>query len=137
MDKVKVSKELAMAIESVMELFDGDKSEILKGHGRGKWAIKRNLPLNELTHIELAEILINGYEIERQWYETRSPLQLVGDVDTITLMSNQNDWTDKNDEFPLYIKMEGDTQKTFTGLSLKQMKQMKDYLEEKINYLEN
>ncbi|RIJ64110.1 hypothetical protein [Rummeliibacillus sp. POC4] len=61
-EKVKVSRELATAIETALE-YCGGKDEVLQEH-IDTWS-DDCIPLNSLSFLELAEILINGYEVEQ------------------------------------------------------------------------
>ena len=62
-EKVKVSREVAEAIESAFEV--SNKEQVLEDHARsGMWQNKEFLPLNNLSLLEMAAIVINGYEIE-------------------------------------------------------------------------
>ncbi|WP_400194651.1 hypothetical protein [Lysinibacillus telephonicus] len=63
MDKVKVSSEMAKAIEGALDEFGSDPNQVLENH-RYDW-ISECVPLNSLNHLELAEILIKGYEVEQ------------------------------------------------------------------------
>lgn len=62
-EKVKVSRALADAIEH--NLNSCTKDRFLKDQAKScRWENPINLPLNDITVFELAEILVNGYVIE-------------------------------------------------------------------------
>lgn len=61
-EKVKVSRELATAIETALE-YCGSKNDVLQEH-IDTWS-DDCIPLNSLSFLELAEILVNGYEVEQ------------------------------------------------------------------------
>lgn len=63
MDKVKVSSEMAKAIEGALDEYSSDPNQVLENH-RYDW-ISECVPLNSLNHLELAEILLKGYEVEQ------------------------------------------------------------------------
>lgn len=64
MDKVKVSSEMAKAIEGALDEYGSDPNQVLENH-RYDW-ISECVPLNSLNHLELAEILLKGYEVEQK-----------------------------------------------------------------------
>ena len=63
MDKVKVSSEMNKAIESALDEYDRDPNDVLANH-KYDWVFEC-APLNSLNHFQLAELLINGYEVEQ------------------------------------------------------------------------
>ena len=64
MEKIKVSKEMATALESVIILYNNKVDHLVNSHIKGNWVSKMHEPLNTLSRYQLAEILIKGYEIE-------------------------------------------------------------------------
>lgn len=78
-EKVKVSQALANAIE--FNLGRISKDDFLKDQSKaGSWESDINLPLNDISLYKLAEILINGYEVEQtpeeqfiNWYKGFCP----------------------------------------------------------------
>ncbi|HWL13254.1 MAG TPA: hypothetical protein VNQ57_09690 [Ureibacillus sp.] len=63
MDKVKVSSEMAKAIEGALDEYNSDPNQVLENH-RYDWVFEC-APLNSLSHLQLAEIFLNGYEVEK------------------------------------------------------------------------
>ena len=63
MGKVKVSSEMAKAIEGALDEFSSDPNQVLENH-RYDWIFDCE-PLNSLNHLQLAEVLLNGYEVEQ------------------------------------------------------------------------
>ena len=61
-EKVKVSREAARALGCALEEYDGDKDLVLQNH-KYDW-IEECIPLNNFTHLEIAEMFIKGIEIE-------------------------------------------------------------------------
>lgn len=63
MKKVKVSKEVATALEKAIKV--SGKEALLNDHANIlSWTLDCYLPLNELSIWKMAQILINGYEVE-------------------------------------------------------------------------
>lgn len=64
-EKVKVSKEVAEAIEFLKKEFDYNFEAFMKVSLNDGWHINKNCtPLNKISVEDLAKILINGYEVE-------------------------------------------------------------------------
>lgn len=62
-EKLKVSREVAEAIESNLNLIS--KEKLLKEHAKPcEWITEKYESLNDVTLWEMAKILINGYEVE-------------------------------------------------------------------------
>lgn len=61
MNKEKISQELATAIQLAIES-QGGAEYVLAGHHDLDWCMGCE-PLNELSHMELVELLVNGYEV--------------------------------------------------------------------------
>lgn len=72
-EKVKVNSQIAVALEGALDEYDGDKNLILQNH-KYDW-MEECIPLNNLTHLEFAEILIKGYEVEK------TPAELLEDYE--------------------------------------------------------
>ena len=64
---IKVSYELYKALEESKKVYDYDIDKILSGHYI-PWEEEYMAPLNKLSHIELAKLLIDGYELEKVEY---------------------------------------------------------------------
>jgi len=64
---IKVSYELYKALEESKKVYDYDIDKILSGHYI-PWDEEYMAPLNKLSHIELAKLLIDGYELEKLEY---------------------------------------------------------------------
>lgn len=63
MDKIKVSKEVAHALE--MALKTCSKAKFFEQHSnKMQWSLDVYLPLNQISNWKMAQILINGYEVE-------------------------------------------------------------------------
>lgn len=143
MEKIKVNKELGNAIESALNYFDGDEEKLLNDHTvyKGKWGEKVHQPLNNLSSYELAEILIKGYEIETQWYETEDELEVENRASCLNLRCNYSSWKKYKDDgssyrYPLFITMEGNEgDEAYMGVTIENMIAIRDYLTQKIDYL--
>ena len=94
--------------------------------------------LKEASELEKRLKKLN-YKLERAnvvgWEKTEDKVTIGG---KITLVANLENWEESREMMPvmnpLYITIE---QNKGCGLSLLEMRAMKDYLEEKINYLED
>lgn len=69
MEKVKVSREVANAIEYLLKSasYMDDKGRILSSHSSSNFNWRYDTPANGLNGVsvmKLAEILVNGYEVE-------------------------------------------------------------------------
>ena len=68
MDKIKVSKEVAEALNLAIK--NCGKEHLFNIHSnKSNWADPANLPLNQLSNWKMAQILINGYEVEKTPHE--------------------------------------------------------------------
>lgn len=63
MKKIQISKEEAVALESVLEVNDGDKASVVHWHARELWTENRSC-LNDLDLDTICTALYVGYEIE-------------------------------------------------------------------------
>lgn len=69
MSKIKVSKELADALDFALIERELSKLELLrthvnKVHENVKWTSNSYQPFNKITNAELSDILFNDYEVE-------------------------------------------------------------------------
>jgi len=64
---IKVSYELYKALEESKKIYNYDIDAILSVHNI-PWEVEHMTPLNKLSHIELAKLLIDGYELEKVEY---------------------------------------------------------------------
>lgn len=62
-NKIKVSKDIAVALKEILKETNGDKDKILRLHSAGDLPEDYSL-LHWLSNFELAEALIKGYEVE-------------------------------------------------------------------------
>ena len=63
MDKIKVSKEVAIALEVALKVTS--KRNFFEEHSnKMQWTLEDYLPLNKISNWDMAQILINGYEVE-------------------------------------------------------------------------
>ena len=63
MGKIKVSKEVGQALKLALE--NSDRENLLEMHvGKLSWQLETYAALNELSNWKMAQILINGYEVE-------------------------------------------------------------------------
>ncbi len=63
MNKIKVSKEVALALDTALKVMD--KEKFFEEHSnKFHWTLDIYLPLNQISNWEMAQILINGYEVE-------------------------------------------------------------------------
>jgi len=66
-EKVKITQEQGEAIERFLDSVDGDKERFLRMHVAGDGIVYWGdycHPLNNLSIMKFAEILVNGYEVE-------------------------------------------------------------------------
>ena len=64
---IKVDYELYTALEEAKKFYDFDDNKLLALHYLC-WEDEHMLPLNKLSHIELAKLLLEGYELEKVEY---------------------------------------------------------------------
>ena len=82
MEKVKVSKEVFDALENALKIQNVDRNVMLKLNLNRDFCGKRKI-LNDLSSIELAEILINGYELKKTPEEEMLELYKMAKVMTV------------------------------------------------------
>lgn len=64
MSKVKVSKEVATALDTALKVMD--KEKFFEEHSnKFRWTLDIYLPLNQISNWQMSQILINGYEVEK------------------------------------------------------------------------
>ncbi|WP_427110868.1 hypothetical protein [Lysinibacillus xylanilyticus] len=64
-NKVKVSKEVAEAIERQLEIRLGSKEDLLRTKSTGVTFVNKSAPLNDVSFDKLATCLYVGYEVEQ------------------------------------------------------------------------
>lgn len=64
-EKVKVSREVADAIEYVKECYVNPFETIMRIKSHGGFVEKKTVVLNTVGFLDLGQIMINGYEIEQ------------------------------------------------------------------------
>lgn len=62
----KISKRLAMDIDYLVKYYEGDKDKVLVNHAKALYN-EMYKEVNELSSLYLADLLINGYEIEKEF----------------------------------------------------------------------
>jgi len=106
------------------------------------WTSERNI-LNTIDPLEFIKAVTSGYNIVKtglEWIATPDELELNG----IIIRSNWDDWNKAKIEYraqpsdsehnrPFYINIKND----YTGFTIDDAKELKDYLIQKIEYLES